>query len=479
MGTEYITKDGLNVRPEYDLIVIGGGPAGQGAAAVATFFGHRTLVIERNVLGGEVVTTGGGPSKTLREAALHLTGFRDRNLYGSTVQIDKENAVALMRSRTPKVCLELQEATRTHFANLGIDVLYGSARLGTNRTVLVTPHDDEDRELTLSASRILLATGSRPTRPANIPFDDPDIFDSESLASLQSVPTSVVVVGGGSIGCEYASIFNALGISVTVVNSGERLLATMDHEFSQLAADVFEGLGIRLVLGSRVISTSRVNGELEVALDNGEILRPDIMLFAAGRSVKTDGLGLEEAGIDVNEHGWVVVDEHFQTSAEGIYAAGDLTGPSLASISTEQGRVAACHAFGLGFKESLDPLLVSAVYSIPELAAVGLTEEDAEEQGIDYEVGRCSFADLPRGVISGHTEGVLKLIFRRDDRRLLGVHILGDIASELIGLGQATIHGGASIDLFNQLTFATPTYTMAYKFAAFDGFRRLTNASMK
>lgn len=462
---------------EYDFIVIGGGPAAQGAAAVATFFGHRTLVIERKVLGGEVVTTGGAPTKTLREAALYLTGFRDRALYGLSAQVNTALAVERMRSRTAQVCSEMQEATRAHFAKLGTEVMYGSARLGPNRTVLVTPRDGEEQERVLSANRILLATGSHPFRPPNIPFDDPDIFDSECLPSLRRIPKSVVVVGGGAIGCEYASIFNAFGIFVTLVNSGERLLANMDSELSQLAASVFENMGMRLVLGSRVSAAGRINEELHVTLDSGELLRPDTVLFAAGRSVNTDGLGLAEAGVKVNACGWVVVDEHFRTNVEGIYAAGDLIGPSLASVSMEQGRVAACHAFGPGFKEKLDPLPVSAVYSVPEVAAVGLTEEEAKEQGIDYEVGRCSFATLPRGIISGHPEGILKLVFRRDDRRLLGVHILGDIASELIGVGQATIHGGGTIDLFNRLTFATPTYTMAYKFAAFDGFQRLANAS--
>lgn len=475
MGTEVSKNVGEKLRSHYDFIVVGGGPAGQGAAAVATFFGKKTLVIERNVLGGEVVTTGGAPSKTLREAALHLTGFRDRDLYGQTETIDAARAVELMRARTPKVCSEMQEATRKHFANLGIEVLYGSARLGSDRTVIVDPADDAGGEFTLSASRILLATGSRPFRPPNIPFDDPGIFDSESLASLIGVPKSAVVVGGGAIACEYASIFNAVGISVSLVNSGDHLLGNMDAELCRQAAGVFEKLGIRLILKTRVSEASRINESLHVTLDSGEVLNPDIMLYAAGRSVKTDGLGLAEAGVKINERGWVVVDEHFQTNADGIYAAGDMIGPSLASISTEQGRVAACHAFDLGFKQSLDPLPVSAVYSIPEVAAVGLTEEEVKNMGVDYEVGHCSFANLPRGIISGHPEGMLKLVFRRDDHRLLGVHVLGDIASELIALGQATIHSGGTIELFNRLTFATPTYTMAYKFAAFDGFMRMAS----
>jgi NAD(P) transhydrogenase len=457
----------------YDLIIIGGGPAGQGAAEFAAFAGRRILVIEREVLGGLVVTTGGGPTKTLREAALHLTGFRYRALYGITEQPDIVMAVERSRARTEEVSSAMQNFTRSFFVDrLGVDVVYGSARLGPNHSVIVTPRE-VGTEHVFTAEKILIATGSRPFRPANIPFDDPDIFDSEDLPKLKRVPKSALVVGGGAIGCEFASIFNALGIPVTVVNSGEHLLSTMDSELSDLLRRTFEKQGMRIVLGTGVHTAGRVNGELQITLKTGEVLRPDMALFATGRLVDTKGLGLDSAGVKLNPRGVVEVDNQFQTSIEGVYAAGDVIGPSLASVSTEQGRVAACHALGLGFKEKLDPLSVSAVYSVPELAGVGLTEDNAKEQRIDYEIGRCSFGEIPRGLISGDTEGILKLVFRRQDRRLLGVHILGDIASELIALGQATLYNSGTIDVFNNLTVATPAYTMAYKYAAFDGFERL------
>lgn len=457
----------------YDLIIIGGGPAGQGAAEFAAFAGRRILVIEREVLGGLVVTTGGGPTKTLREAALHLTGFRYRALYGITEQPDIVMAVERSRARTEEVSSAMQNFTRSFFVDrLGVDVVYGSARLGPNHSVIVTPRE-VGTEHVFTAEKILIATGSRPFHPANIPFDDPDIFDSEDLPKLKRVPKSALVVGGGAIGCEFASIFNALGIPVTVVNSGEHLLGTMDSELSDLLRRAFEKQGMRIVLGTGVHTAGRVNGELQITLKTGEVLRPDMALFATGRLVDTKGLGLDSAGVKLNPRGVVEVDNQFQTSIEGVYAAGDVIGPSLASVSAEQGRVAACHALGLGFKMKLDPLSVSAVYSVPELAGVGLTEDNAKEQGIDYEVGRCSFGEIPRGLISGDTDGILKLVFRRKDRRLLGVHILGDIASELIALGQATLYNSGTIDVFNNLTVATPTYTMAYKYAAFDGFKRL------
>lgn len=461
----------------YDLIVIGGGPAGQGAAEFAAFAKRRTLVIEREVLGGLPVTVGGGPTKTLREAALHLTGFRHRSLYGFTTQPDISLAVQSVRARTREVCSAMQDFTRSVFVDkLGVEVAYGSASLGSDGVVIFTPKEASEKsgkEIFFTADKILIATGSRPFRPDHIPFDDPDIFDSGELPRLSRIPKNVLVIGGGSIGCEFASIFTAFGIPVTIVQSGQSLVRSMDGEVSHILSNVFQNQGIQILFGTTVRSADRVNGRLQIILESGESLNPDIVLFAAGRTVNTESLGLEEAEVKTSARGFIEVDNRFQTSVPGIYAAGDVIGPSLSSVSMEQGRVAACHALGLGIKEKLDPLPVLTVYSVPEVAGIGLTEEDARRHGIDYEVGRCYFRQIPRGIISGDSDGFLKLIFHSRDRRLLGVHILGDIASELIGLGQATIHNEGKIDQFNLLTFATPTYTMAYKYAAFDGFKRL------
>lgn len=456
----------------YDFIVIGGGPAGQGAAEVAAIHGYKTLVVESNVLGGVVATTGGVPTKTLRDAALYFTGFRERKIYGLAGKMDPVLVGKHLRSRTLEVCKELQESVRSSFENRGIEVVYGKGKLSLGKTVTVVEiQSGQERKFT--ADRILLATGSRPFHPSTISFDDPDIYDSDKLFTIPHLPKSAIVVGGGAIGCEYASIFNALGVRVTLIDSGNRLLSMMDGEISRLAAAVYKDLGIDLLIGESVKCIKRGLNSLEVILDSGQTLRSETVIFAVGRSVNSDGLGLREAGINTNDNGMIIVNENFQTSAEGIYAAGDVISPSLSSVSMEQGRVAACNAFNLAFKEAMDLLPVWAVYSVPEVAGVGLTEEEAKAQGIDYEVGRSNFSALPRGIISGQSDGMLKLVFRRNDCRLLGVHALGDIASELIGLGQATIHLGGEIDLFNRLTFATPTYTMAYKFAAFDGFRRL------
>ena len=268
----------------YDLIIIGGGPAGQGAAEFAAFAGRRTLVVEREVLGGLVVTTGGGPTKTLREAALHLTGFRYRALYGITEQPDIVMAVERSLARTEEVSSAMQNFTHSFFVDkLGVDVIYGSARLGPNGTVIVTSREVSETERVFASDKILIATGSLPFHPPNIQFDDPDIFDSERLPKVRRIPKNALVVGGGAIGCEFASIFNALGIPVTVVHSGEHLLGTMDSELSDLLRRAFEKHGMRILLGTGVDTAGRVSGQLQVTLKSGEVFRPDMALFATGR----------------------------------------------------------------------------------------------------------------------------------------------------------------------------------------------------
>jgi NAD(P) transhydrogenase len=284
-----------------------------------------------------------------------------------------------------------------------------------------------------------------------------------------------VVVGGGPVGCEYASIFASLGSEVTLVDNAPRLLPFMDGEISDLLAEQFRGIGIRVSLEAGRAVVDRDELGLVVGLESGEVLRPSKVLFAAGRAGNTEGLGLAEAGVATDERGRVLVNEHFLTNVPNIYAAGDVIGPpALASVSMEQGRVAACHAFGIPFKDTVDQLPPSGVYSLPEVAMVGLTEQAATDRGIDYEVGRAWFASNTRANISGETAGLLKLVFRGDDRRLLGVHVLGTLATELVHLGQAVLHFGGTIDYFIHTTFNLPTLTDAYKYAAYDGLQRLS-----
>jgi NAD(P) transhydrogenase len=276
------------------------------------------------------------------------------------------------------------------------------------------------------------------------------------------------------VGCEYASIFTALGIEVTLVASGRSLLPFLDAEISELLAQAFSGMGMRLVLGGGRVAVTRDEEGLRVTLASGEHIRPDKVLFASGRSGNTEGLGLEEAGVQIDDHNRIVVDESFRTGADWVFAAGDVIGPpALASVSMEQGRVAACYALGIPFKETVDPSPPFGVYSVPEVAMVGLTEEGAAAQGIDHEVGRGWFAGNSRATIAGATDGLVKLVFQREDRKLLGVHVLGDLAAELIHQGQAVLNYGGTIDYFIHSTFNVPTESEAFKYAAYDGLQRL------
>ena len=457
---------------KFDLVVIGSGPAGEKGATQAAYFGYRVAMVERSpALGGSPVSTAGVPTKTLRETALYVTGFQKREVYGLSLQLDPKATLERLMSRTTEVITTSQERVRRNIERHGIALYHGAATLGPGGTVLVR---GEAGETALEGRVTLIATGSRPFRPSGIPFEDPDVHDSENIIRIDRIPKTMVVVGGGPVGCEFASIFTALGVQVTLIDSGDRLLPFLDTELSGLLAHAFRGMGARMVLGSGVATIERVDGELRVTLADGEVVRPEKVLFAAGRAGNTEGLALEAAEVEVDPRGRVLVDGHFRTSAEGIYAAGDVIGPpALASVSTEQGRVAVCHALSIPFKETVDPLAPFGIYSIPEVAMVGLTEESAKQRNIDYEVGRGWFADNMRANIAGSTEGLVKLVFRRDDKTLLGVHILGEIAGELIHQGQAVLHSGGTIDRFIHATFNVPTRSDAYKYAAYDGLQRL------
>jgi NAD(P) transhydrogenase len=457
----------------FDLVVVGSGPAGDSAAQLAASAGHTVAIVERlRSPGGVVVANGGVPTKTLRETAMYLTGCMDRHVYGLGLALDRAVLAEKLTTRAQDVCRTIATLVRQNLEDRGIELIHGSGRLGPDRTVIVTPADPHEGALVLHARVILIATGSRPNRPSDIPFDDPDIWDNESVLSSGRIPESLLIVGGGAIGCEYGSIYSALGSRVTIVDVAERLLPFLDGELSDRAAATYAQAGVRMLLGTRLLAVGREDGVLSAYLSDGSVVRPDAMLVAAGRVVSTSGLGLEHAGVEVRANGQIVVDETYRTTAPGIYAAGDVIGPTLASISMEQGRVAVSHALGIDSTCAVATVPLIGVYSMPEIAMAGLTEEAARAAGIDYEVGRCDFTRIPRAQIAGHTNGLLKLVFRRDTRQLLGVHVLCDIASELVPLGQEVISQGGTIDRFVDLTLAVPTYTLAYKLAAFDGLAR-------
>ncbi len=461
----------------YDLLVLGSGPAGDSAAQLAASAGHRVAIVERlRSPGGVVVANGGVPTKTLRETARYLTGFMDRHTYGLGLTLQSSELAERLSARTQEVCETIAGLVRASFANRGIELIHGSGTLGPDRTVIVTPSEPKSPVRVLHGKTILIATGSRPNRPADLPFEDPDIWDNESILTAGRIPESLVIIGGGAIGCEYGSIYSALGTQVTIVDIAEHLLPFLDAELSERAAATYRRAGVRLLLGVRVASVERVNGVLTVSLTDGTVLTTNAILAAVGRVVNTDGLGLADVGVELDARGRIVVDDRFETTAPGIYAAGDVISPTLASISMEQGRVAMTHALGIEFKSSVATVPIIGVYSMPEIAMAGLTEQAAAAQGIDYEVGCCDFDRIPRAHIAGRTDGFLKLVFRRDTKQLLGVHVLCDIASELVPLGQEIISQGGTIDRFVELTLAVPTYTLAYKLAAFDGLNRLAAA---
>lgn len=460
----------------FDLVVIGSGPAGEKAAALAAYFGKKVAVIEKDErLGGAPVNRGGIPTKTLRETALYLSGFSRQQVYGLGLRVTPDFALERLRTRAALVSEAMGTEVRRNLESQGIEVIRGTASLAPDNRVLVRSTAGVRKT---TGEFILVATGSHPFRPAAVPFDDPDVYDSDTILDLDFIPRSLVVIGGGPVGSEYASIFAALGVEVTILDGADRILGALDREVSSVVHAAFERMGMRVVLQSPNARIERRNGVLEVRMADGEVIAPDKVLFAAGRAGNTAGLGLEEVGVELDERGRVVVDGHFRTTAPAVYAAGDVIGPpALASVSAEQGRIAACHAFQVPFDLSLDWLPPAGIYSIPEVATVGMSEEAAAEAGRDFEVGRSWYAHNARSHIVGATEGLLKLVLDRHDRRLLGVHIVGEDAAELVHIGQAVMHAEGKIDQFLHTTFNIPTRSELYKYAAYNALQNLARAS--
>ena len=468
----------LVVVERFDMVVIGTGPAGEKGAAQAAYFGKRVAIVERSARpGGAAAINAWVPSKTLREAALYLTGFRHREVYeGLSLDLDPTFAVSRLRSRSIQVIETITDEVRSNIDAHGIELVHGDARLGPDRTVHIATPNGGTREL--QAEAILVATGSRPFHPPGIDFDDPDVVDSATVLDLDQPVRHLVIIGGGAVGCEYASIFRALASEVTLVDSRTHLVPMMDHDVSEGLAGALRDIGVRVTLDAGLVHVARDQNGIAVDIPSQGIARPDKVLFAAGRVGNTEDLTLDRAAVDVDERGRITVDDCYRTTAPGIYAAGDVIGPpALASVSMEQARVAACHAFGIPFKQMVDPIAPIGVYSIPEAAAVGLTEQQAAADGIDYELGVARFAQNSRSIISGTTDGFVKLVFRRDDRRLLGVHVLGDSATELVHHGQTVLHFDGTIDYFIQSVYNVPSLTETYKYAAYDGLQRLARGS--
>ena len=450
----------------YDLIVIGSGPAGEKGAAQAAWFGKRVALIEREpVLGGACVNTGTVPSKTLRESALHLSGFKQR-FFRDTVDVTIRGEVTVSDFMYRKHLVVEREWKRIdeNLRRHNVDRFFGCAHF-------LSPTEIRVGERVLEGKVVLIATGSSPYRPATVPFDHETICDSDSILNIVDIPKRMVVVGAGVIGCEYAAIFAALGVEVHLIDGRTSLLPHMDREIVRvLLGELQNRLGVTMHLGVDVDTIEKTNAHAVVTLKNGVTLECDKVLYAAGRTSNTADLNLEAAGVKTGTRGLVLVDETYRTNVTNIYAAGDVIGfPALASTSMEQARVAMVHAFDLKYKTKVASILPYGIYTIPELSTVGLTEEQCREKGIAFEVGRAFYRNNARGQIIGDSKGLVKLVFDAESLALLGVHIVGENASELLHIGMIVMQFNGTIHAFIDCVFNFPTLSEAYKYAAYDG----------
>lgn len=457
----------------YEFVVIGSGPAGRRAAIQAAKLGHSVLVVEKGRrVGGVSVHTGTIPSKTLRETVLNLTGWRERGFYGRAYRVKDRISPDDLMMRLHKTLDHEVDVLEHQFARNAVETMRGEARFTGQHCIEVTGEDGEIH--IVEADRFLIAVGTRPYRPDNVPFDGGSVLDSDEIVEIKHLPRSMTVVGAGVIGIEYATIFSALDVAVTIIEPRDSFLDFIDREIIADFTHDLRDRGIALRMGSGVESISLENGCPVTVLADGRRVRSDMLLYAAGRVGATDSLNLDVCGLDFDQRGRLTVDPAtFQTAAPHIYAAGDVIGfPSLASTSMEQGRIAACHAFGETPPPAPD-YFPYGIYAVPEISTVGMTEEEVRERGIPYECGVARFRETSRGHIMGLDTGMMKMLFSIKTRRLLGVHIVGEGATELIHIGQAVLNLKGKLDYFIENTFNYPTLAEAYKIAALDAWNRM------
>jgi NAD(P) transhydrogenase len=451
----------------FDMVVIGSGPAGQRAAIQAAKLGKRVVLVERaSVPGGTCIHTGTIPSKALREAVYQLTGC---GLTGRAAPTGLTLEELTFRAR--HVIRSETEVIRGHMARNGVAVLWGSARLAEPHVVTV---DTGDYQESISAEFIVLAVGTTPARPEGVPFDDTRIVDSDSFLHLGRLPKSIIIVGGGVIGTEYACMLAALDVRVILTEARDRLLEFVDSEITESLQYQMRQRGVTLRLGERVTEIEMLpDGEVQATMQSGKHLRAESLLYCIGRQGATKGLGLENVGLEADSRGRLTVNASFQTTLDHVYAVGDVIGfPALASTSMEQGRLASCHAFGVP-TTSIPDLFPYGIYAIPEISMVGKTEEQLTAEGIPYEAGIAQYREIARGQILGDEAGMLKLLIHEEDRRILGVHAIGAGATELIHIGQSVIAFGGTVDYFIDSVFNYPTLAECYKVAALNGANKL------
>ncbi len=461
----------------YDMLVIGSGPAGQKAAIQAAKLGKRVGIIERReVVGGVCINTGTIPSKSLREAVLFLSGFRQRNLYGASFRVKADITLEDLCFRCQHVMKAEHEIIQNQLHRNNVDFINGAAAFADPHCLSVH-HGSTITQYT--ADYIVIAVGTEPARPPDVPFDGERVIDSDGLLTMKQLPKSLTVVGGGVIGCEYACILATLGIPVVLVERRPRLLEFVDTEIIEALHYHMRNIGVTLHFNEEVVGVQKSADKfVTIQLRSGKQIRSPLLLYSVGRVGATEQLGLAKAGIQPDDRGRLKVNVNCQTVVSHIYAVGDVIGfPSLASTSMRQGRIAACHAFGLPFDASAN-LLPYGIYTIPEISMVGHNEEELTAAGIPYEVGTARYREIARGQLIGDTVGMLKLLFHAETRDLLGVHGIGEGATELVHIGQAVMAYGGKLDYFVENVFNYPTLAECYKVAALAALNRFPQANL-
>jgi NAD(P) transhydrogenase len=459
----------------HDFIVIGSGPAGRRAAIQAAKLGKSTLVVEKGRrVGGVSVHTGTIPSKTLRETVLNLTGWRERGFYGRAYRVKKDIQAKDLMARLHMTLDHEVDVLEHQFARNSVETMLGTARFLDPHRAEVTMDNGDLR--VVEGERFLIAVGTRPYRPAEVPFNGHNVLDSDEIVDIPRLPRSLTVVGAGVIGVEYATIFSALDVAVSLVDGKTSFLEFVDHELIEDFTHQLRDRGMAIRFGSKVDHIEFEHDWPVTVLENGRRVRSEMLLYAAGRVGATDTLNLDSCGLTADNRGRLKVDPHtFQTEVPHIYSAGDAIGfPSLASTSMEQGRIAACHAFSIPVPPAPE-FFPYGIYSVPEISTVGMSEEEVRKRAIPYECGIARFRETSRGHIMGLNTGMMKMIFSLKTRRLLGVHIVGEGATELVHIGQAVLNLHGTLDYFIENTFNYPTLAEAYKIAALDAWNRMTH----
>jgi len=457
---------------DYDLLVIGSGPGGQKAAIQAAKLGKGAAVVDRReMVGGVCTNTGTIPSKTLREAVLYLTGMSERGIYGQSYRVKDEISSQDVFHRTQHVVQREIDVVRAQLARNRVALLHGHARFLDPHTLCVQAASGEERRV--SAARIVIAVGTRPAKPRTVAFDGHRVLSSDDLLNLDWLPSSLVVVGAGVIGIEYASMFAALGCRVTVVEQRRRLLEFCDSQIIEALQYHLRELNVIFRFDEEVTAVAKHGEGAVTHLASGKLIPADAVLYSTGRQGATDGLELENAGLEADERGRIAVNDRYRTVVKHIYAVGDVIGfPSLAATSMEQGRLAACDAFGVT-GQIMGKVLPIGIYTIPEISFVGRTEEELTEAAVPYEIGIARYRELARGQILGDAHGMLKLLVSATDHTLLGVHAFGTGATELVHIGQLLMTTGGTVEVLVDTIFNYPTLAESYKVAALDAMNRL------